>query len=206
MDNKHVQSDQIQRAIDVFRGHGGTLRTKDAISEGIHPRTLYQMRDQRLLVTISRGVYRLASADPISDPDLLTVAARVPQGVICLISALALHEITTQIPHAVDIALPPGAWTPELQHPPIRIFRFSGRSMTDGIENRPIDRFQLQVFCAEKTLADCFKFRNKIGLDVAIEALRLYRNRQRINVSELFRYAEINRVARIMRPYLESLT
>ena len=192
--------------MDVFRRHGGTLRTGDAIRQGIHPRTLYAMRDQGLLNTISRGVYRLASTAPIADPDLLAVAARVPQGVLCLVSALAVHEITTQIPHAVDIALPPGAWAPDLKHPPIRIFRFSGRSMTEGIESRSFDQFQLQVFCAEKTLADCFKFRNKIGLDIAIEALRLYRERRRANIAKILEYADIDRVANVMRPYLEFMT
>lgn len=195
----------VERAKRVFRRRGGALRTREALARGIHPRTLYAMRDRGLLERVSRGVYRLAEAEPPDDPDLLTVAARAPQGVVCLVSALALHGMTTQIPHAVDIALPPGKWAPVLDHPPIRVFRFSGKAMTEGIEERRSDRVPIRVFGPEKTLADCFKFRNKIGLDIAVEALRLYRRERRADIPAVMRYAEIDRVANVMRPYLEAM-
>lgn len=180
------------------------MRTRDALASGIHPRTLYAMRDRGLLERVSRGVYRLSDADPLSDPDLLAIAARVPTGVICLTSALAFHELTTQIPHEVDIALPGGAWTPKISYPPIRIYRFGGRSMTEGIENWVEDGITISVFSPEKTLADCFKFRNKIGLDIATEALRMYRAQRKQNLPVVMRYAEVDRVANVMRPYLEA--
>lgn len=200
-----TSSSTFSRAIRTFKRHGGTMRTSEAIDKGVHPRTLYAMREAGHLEQISRGVYRLTDAEPVSDPDLLTVAARIPKGVICLISALALHELTTQIPHEVDIALPPGSWTSTLSHPPIRIFRFGGRSMTEGIETRNAGGVELRVFGPEKTIADCFKFRNKIGLDVAVEALRTYTRRRSADVNAIMRYAEIDRVATVMRPYLEAV-
>lgn len=202
---RNVPENPFERAQAVFRRHGGTMRTGEAIAEGIHPRTLYAMRDRGLLERVSRGVYRLADAEPVGDPDLLTVAARAPDAVVCLISALALHGMTTQIPHAVDIALPPGKWAPVLDHPPIRVYRFSGKSMTEGIEEHTSEGVTIRVYCAEKTLADCFKFRNKIGLDVAVEALRMYRRERRANIPDIMRYAEIDRVTRVMRPYLEAV-
>lgn len=192
------------RAIDIFRRRGGTLRTRDAIEAGIHPRTLYDLRDEGEIEQVSRGVYRLADLDTDTDPDLLAVAARIPRGVICLTSALSLHELTTQIPHEVDVALLPGAWTPTIEHPPIRVFRFSEASMRTGVESRKVDGITMRLFNAEKSIADCFKYRNKIGQDIAVEALRMYRARRKQNLSALMRYAKINRVDSVMRPYIEA--
>ena len=196
-----------ENAIQIFRERGGTLRTRDALKAGIHPRTLYALRDSGRLERLARGLYRLADAEPSVNPDLLTVAARVPKGVICLVSALAFHQITTQIPHAVDIALPKGAWTPRLKHPPLRTYRFGGKAMTEGIETHDVSHVKVPIYSEEKTLTDCFKFRNKIGLDIALEALRMYwrRPQRRVNIAAITRFAEINRVASVMRPYIESL-
>jgi len=195
----------FERARSVFQRHGGVMRTREALARGIHPRTLYAMRDQGLLERVSRGVYRLADEEPLADPDLFAVAARAPEGVVCLISALALHGITTQIPHAVDIALPPGKWAPVIDHPPIRVYRFSGDALTEGVQEHERDGVTIRVYSPEKTLADCFKFRNKIGLDVAVEALRMYRRERRTDIQAIMRYAEIDRVSKVMRPYLEAV-
>lgn len=192
------------RAIDVFRRRGGVLRTRDAIAAGVHPRTLYELRDAGVIEAISRGVHRLAEAEWSVDPDLLAVAARVPRAVICLASALVLHELTTQIPRTVDIALPPGGSSPRFRNPPIRVHRFSGASMTEGVASRVADGVTIRFFNAEKTIADCFKFRNRIGGDVALEALRLYRSRRKQDLPALMRYAKIDRVDAVMRPYLEA--
>jgi len=189
----------------VFRRQGGALRTADALRAGIHPRTLYAMRDAGLIERLSRGLYRLVGLPELGNPDLVTVSLRVRGSVVCLISALAFHEITTQIPHAVDIALPRGVRKPKLDYPPIRVFRFAAQAMGAGITTHQIDRTQVRVYSVEKTLADCFKYRNKIGLDTAVEALRLYRERKRLNLDALARYAAIDRVQRVMRPYLEAV-
>ncbi len=199
------QGSPQERAVAIFNKHGGILRTSQALRAGIHPATLYTMRDSGVLEVVSRGVYRLADSPPLGSPDLVTVATRVPAGVICLISALAFHEITTQIPHEVHVALARGAEQPRLQFPPIKTYRFSGSAFTQGVEIYRLDGVDVHIYCPEKTLADCFKFRTKVGLETALEALRLYRERSSVRVDDLIRYARICRVDKIMRPYLEAL-
>ncbi|MBN1459789.1 MAG: type IV toxin-antitoxin system AbiEi family antitoxin domain-containing protein [Armatimonadetes bacterium] len=200
-----MQGDRIDSAAEVFREHGGLLRTAEALRSGIHPRTLYAMRDSGLLERVSRGVYRLASSPPLSNPDLVAVATRVPKGVVCLISALSFHELTTQIPHQVHVALPSGANEPRLEHPPITTYRFGGDSFTAGVETHDVDGVRVHIYGPEKTLADCFKFRSRIGLDTAVEALHSYREGGRIRVDELIHYAAVCRVKNLMRPYLEAI-
>jgi len=198
-------SSRFEKARGAFLKHGGILRTAQALGEGIHPETLYSMRDSGELEVISRGVYRLADAASLGNPDLVVVASRVPNGVVCLISALAFHELTTQIPHEIHVALPPGVHRPRLVQPPIRTYRFSGESFTAGVESHKIDAVPVRIYSPEKTLADCFKFRNRIGLDTAVEAIRLYRERRSVKMENLIHYASICRVKRIIRPYLEAL-
>lgn len=195
----------LGRAKRLIEAHGGRIRTGEALRAGIHPRTLYRLRDEGVLESVSRGVYRLADAPPLSNPDLVTVALRTPRAVVCLVSALAFHEITTQIPRAVAIALPQGAETPRIEHPPVSVHRFSGRSLAAGIETHKIDGVPVRIYGIEKTLADCFKFRNKLGMDVVLEALKLYKSRQPFRIDLLLKHARICRVERVMRPYLETL-
>ena len=198
-------SPAINKAITIFQQQGGTLRTKKALKLGIHPRTLYSMRDSGLVEPLSRGLYSLTDWPLSSDPDLTTVALKIPQAVICLVSALAFHELTTQIPDAVDIAIHHKARPPTLDYPPIRVFWFSGRAFDEGIETHTIDGTPVRVYGPAKTIADIFKYRNRIGLDIALEALKLYRQRRDFNVKELLHYARICRVSQLIRPYLEIL-
>ena len=202
---KHDANSRFTRAATIFENHGGILRTAQALKAGIHPKTLYAMRDSGVLERISRGVFRLSDSPPLSNPDLVTVAARVPSGVICLISALSFHEITTQIPHDVHVALPRGAEEPRLDYPPIRTYRFTGEAFTSGVDAYDLDGVSISIYSPEKTLADCFKFRNKVGLDTVVEAIRFYRERRSIKVDDLMRYAKICRVNRVIRPYLEAI-
>lgn len=181
------------------------MRTSEAIRLGIHPRTLYAMRDAGELERLSRGLYRLAEMPPLGNPDLATVALRVPKGVVCLISALAFHDLTTQIPHFIYLALLRGTEAPRMDYPPLRLFWFSPKPFAEGIETHKIDSASVRVYSAEKTLADCFKYRNKIGLDVALEAIRLYFERKPVKVDELMHYAAVCRVRKVMRPYVETL-
>lgn len=204
-ESTHLTGSRFDRAIIVFKEHGGIMRTAYALRQGIHPSTLYRMRDSGMLETVSRGVYRLADGKQLSNPDLVTVAARIPEGVICLISALAFHQLTTQIPHVVHIALQRGATEPYLEFPPIKTYRFSGEAFTAGIEIHQLDGVRMRVYSPEKTLADCFKFRQKIGLETVVEAVRFYRERKRIAVDEIMRYAVICRVQTIIRPYLQAI-
>ncbi|GMQ84282.1 MAG: type IV toxin-antitoxin system AbiEi family antitoxin domain-containing protein [Gammaproteobacteria bacterium] len=192
-------------AKQVFRRHGGVMRTSEAIRFGIHPRTLYAMRDAGVLECLSRGLYRIAELPPLGNPDLVAVALKVPAGVVCLISALAYHELTTQIPHEVYLALPRGAEPPRLDHPPIRTFWFTGKAFTEGVDTHKVDGVPVRIYGEEKTLADCFKYRNKIGLGTAVEALKRYVNSRRVQVDKLMAYARICRVEKVIRPYLEAL-
>lgn len=195
----------IAKARQLFRQRGGVLRTQEALAAGVHPRTLYAMHRTGELERLARGLYRLAELPPPTDPDLATVAKRVPQGVICLISALAYHGLTTQIPHIVDLALPRTARRPALNYPPLRVFRFSGQAFEAGIETQVMDGVAVRIYSPEKTLADCVKFRNQIGLDVALEALRAYRARRDARLEKVLEYARICRVEKLVRPVLEAL-
>ena len=203
--NTKNRGSRFDRAVGIITEHGGILRTAQALRAGIHPVTLYAMRDSGALEVVSRGVYRLANIEPLDNPDLVTVATRVSGGVVCLISALAFHELTTQIPHAVHVALPRGAEEPRLDHPPIKTYRFTGEAFTEGVEAHELDGVSVRIYSSEKTLADCFKFRNRVGLDTVVEAVRFYRERRSIKVDDLMHYAGICRVKKIIRPYLEAI-
>ena len=189
----------------LFRDHGGTLHTAEALRLGVHPRTLYAMRDSGILEQISRGLFRLAEMPPLGNPDLVTVALKIRKGVICLISALAFHELTTQVPHEVYVAVKQGSEPPRLPYPPVRLFWFSGDAFTEGVQIHKVGGVPLRVYSPEKTVADCFKHRNKIGLEVALEALKTYRRRKSFNVDKLLRCARVCRVEKVMSPYLEAL-
>ena len=202
---KNRQGSRFDKAVAVFKQQGGILRTAQALRAGIHPSTLYAMRDFGTLEVVSRGVFRLVGSEPLGNPDLVTVATRVPSGVVCLISALAFHEITTQIPHEVHVALQRGAKLPRLEYPPIKIYWFKDQAFTAGVETHKLDGVDIRIYSPEKTLADCFKFRNKVGLDTAVEAVRFYRERRSVNVDALMRYAAMCRVEKVMRPYLEAI-
>jgi predicted transcriptional regulator of viral defense system len=200
-----MTNNAIDRATKIFQDHSGILRTHQAIRLGIAPRTLYKMRDTGLILRESRGLYRLVDVDSGSNTDLIQVALRVPKGVICLISALSFHNLSTQIPHQVYVALPIDAEKPRLEYPPLRIFWLSQKTYSAGIENKELDGISVHIYGIEKTIADCFKFRNKIGLDVALEALKDYRKREYFNIGTLLHYARIDRVERIIKPYLEAV-
>ena len=195
----------IEKAKKIFRDRGGMLKTGEALRAGIHPRILYEMERAQILEKLNRGLYRLTDLPALGNPDLVTIALKVPSGVICLISALAYHEITTQVPHEVYVALKRGMEAPRLGHPPLRIFWFSGQAFTLGIESHKIDGVSVRIYSPEKTIADCFKYRNKIGLDTAIEALKLYREKRRFKANDLMKFARVCRVDKVMRPYLEAL-
>jgi predicted transcriptional regulator of viral defense system len=194
----------VSRATAVFRRAGGILHTNEAKAAGIHPRTLAALVDDGAVLKLDRGVYQLADSAP-AEPDLTIVARKVPQAVLCLVSALAHHRLTTQIPHAVDLAVPRGFKDRKLEHPPVRFYRFGDASLSAGVERIKVAGRELRVYSAAKTVADCFKFRNKIGKDIAIEALRTYLRRKDARVKDLTHFARINRVQAVMAPYVDVL-
>ena len=190
--------------MEIFKKHGGQLRMSEAIEHGITRYMLYSLRDKGIIEQVSGGVYRLTELPPISNPDLVTVSLRFPNAVLCLISALSYHNITTQIPHVISVAVPRESRIPKLAYPPVQAHRFSNEAYNSGIGKHVIDGVSVKIYTPEKTLADCFKFRNKLGMDVVIEALRFYKSRQKFNLEELLKYGKVCRVNKIMMPYLEA--
>ena len=193
-----------QTPAEIFHQHGGQLRMSEAIRYGISRYMLYKMRDDGQLEQISRGIYRLLDMPPISNPDLVTVSLRYPNAVICLISALSYHGITTQIPHVVSVAISREARIPKLDSPPIQAYKFSKDAFQAGIETHLVDGVPVRIYCPEKTLADCFKYRNKLGMDVVLEALKLYKSQMKFQLDKLIKYARVCRVEKVMQPYLEA--
>ena len=201
----YTSDKKIEEAKHIFVKQGGILRTSEAIKHGIHPRTLYYMRDHNHLDVLCRGTYRLSDLEPITNMDLITVATKVESGVICLISALSYHEITTEIPHEIYMAISRQTFYPKLKHPPIRFFRFSENAFSAGIEIHVMNGVNVKIYSAEKTIADCFKYRNKLGLDVVLEALKLWRKNKNAQIDKLMEYANICRVHNIIKPYVEAI-
>lgn len=195
----------FEQAIKVFRAHKGVMRTKEALAAGIHRRTLYAMKKEREVVMLSRGVFRLADLPPLENPDIATVAKRIPQGVVCLISALALHKLTTQIPHEVHLAIERGRASSRIDYPPVKFYRFGKAAYKAGLEVHTIDGVPVKVYSPEKTLADCFKYRNRIGINIFQEALKAYRQHRKPNFDKLLEYAKVCRVERNIRPHLEAI-
>ena len=157
------------------------------------------------LNVLDGGLYRLSNAPHLTNPDWVAVAMRAPNAVVCLISALALHGMTTQVPHSIDLAIPSHGQIAKVDALPIRVFWYSEPAFSAGVELVRIDEVSIRIYSAAKTVADCFKYRNKIGLDIAVEALRRFRERKKKpDFRELVLYARICRVERIMRPYLEA--
>ena len=181
------------------------LRSRDLARHGISRTALARMQARGEIERLGRGLYALPGASGTLHQSLVEVAKRVPKAVACLLTALRFHELTTQAPFEVWIALPRGAWRPKLEYPQLRVLRFSGASLTEGIEIHVIQGVPIKVFNPAKTVADCFKYRNKFGLDMALEALRECWREKKATMDELNRYAEVCRVRNVMRPYLEAL-
>ncbi len=174
-------------------------------SIGIPREYLRRLMEDGSIKRIGRGLYSLVDADITESHDIAEVAKAIPRGVICLISALQYYELTTQIAYQVWIAIDPKARLPKKPATPIKVVRFSGVALTSGIEEKRIEKVPVKIYCPAKTVADCFKYRNKVGLDVALEALRDCWKQRLCSMDELWRYAKICRVSNVMRPYLESL-
>jgi len=189
----------------IFSDHNGILRASTAMELGVPQHVIYKMVVEGELVREAQGIYRLKDSEPLGNPDLVQISLRVPRAVICLISALYFHELTTQIPHQVHFALPRDVKTPKIKYPPIRAFHFSEDSYKGGIEEHSLDGVPVKIYSKEKTVADCFKFREKIGLSIALEALKDYLSRPRPDIQQVMKYAKVNRVGTVMHPYLESL-
>lgn len=194
---------RTQQILDLAE-QKGLVRASDVEELGLSRNYLYTLCRDGILQKIARGLYALPNAMDTEHIDIVEIAKRVPRAVVCLVSALNFHEITTQLPHKIWIAVPRGSWQPKVEYPPINLSYMSGDAYTFGIENHVIENVDVKVYSPAKTVADCFKFRNKVGLDVAIEALRETWRYRKATVDELLQAARICKVERVMRPYMEA--
>jgi len=197
-------SQQAEQILELAR-YKGILRTRDVDNAGASRALLASLTNDGRLLKLGRGLYTLPDRSASEYESFAEVTTRSESGVLCLLSALRFHDLTTQQSSDVWLAIPHKARAPRIDYPPLRIIRMSGPAMTEGVDVANIGGAQVRVFGVAKTVADCFKFRNKIGLDVALEALREAWNGKRATMDELWRYAEICRVANVMRPYLEAV-
>ena len=193
---------------DVFRlvKKAGILRPRDLQSHGIPRLYLRMAADKGLVMQVGRGLYVARGSRPTQHHSVAQASKRVPHGVVCLLSALRFHDLTTQSPFQVWLAISDKARLPKIDNPPLRIVRSSQKTLAYGVQEHRIEGVNVRIFSPAKTVADCFRYRNKIGLDVALEALRECRRKRRATSDELWQAAKVCRVANVMRPYLESLS
>jgi predicted transcriptional regulator of viral defense system len=196
-----TDTDQILR----LARHQGLVRAADLRAAGLSSQLLLKLYQAGRLQRVARGVYSVPSHMPSEHRSLAQAAVRVPKGVVCLLSALQWHQLGTQLPHEVWLAVPPGTASPKQGHPPLRLVRFSGASHAEGVEVVRVEGVEVHVYGVAKTLCDCFKLRNKVGLDVALEALKQAWRERRFAMDELFHFARVDRVEKVMRPYVEAL-
>ncbi len=201
MSSEHSQA---TRALDLLKA-SGMLRLKDFMTCGIGPETLARLVRGQQVKRPARGLYQLADAPVEARHALAEAAVLVPKGVICLLSALQFHDLTLRMPSAVWMAIDRTTWRPTLAYPPIRFVRFGGPALTEGVERHPIETIEVPVYNPAKTIVDCFRYRNKIGLDLALEGLREGLRRRCCTPDQLWRYAQTARVWSVMRPYVEAL-
>jgi len=200
-----MKPDAAKKVLTLLKKEG-VLRPRDLDAYQIPRRYLSRLHQRGLLVRSARGLYTAANAELSEKQTIVEVSKRIPTGTICLLSALSIHEMTTQAPFEVWIAIGGKARLPQVKDLPVRIVRFSGESLTGGIDHHIMDGVKVPVYSPAKTVADCFKYRNKIGLDVAIEALKEGQRDKKFNMNDMWKYSKICRVQNVMRPYLESLS
>lgn len=194
-----------QSPVMLLAAERPTFRASDAVKRGTPRITLTRLVQQGELVRVARGVYTSTKRKSTELDGLLEVAAQSQQGVFCLLTALRFHRLTTQSPFEVWLAIPNKARIPKIDYPPVHIVWYSGQALSDGVETHFVEGQPIRVYSVAKTVADCFKYRNKIGIDVALEALQDAWKKKRVTLTELYHYGKICRVEKIMRPYLESL-
>lgn len=196
---------QADKLMEYFQNSGGTVRFSGIIKAGFHTDSLKSLEKKGKVKKLARGLYSLAGISHDTYPDFTSAAQQVPNGVFCLISALSYYEVTDEIPHHVDMAIKQGARANNIKYPPVKFYRFAPIAWKAGIEEVEIDGIKIKIYSLSKTIADCFKFRNKIGIDVARNALKIAINEKKVKPLEVFRYAKICRVVNIVKPILEAI-
>lgn len=196
---------RTQKLINFFQSHGGAARFSIILKAGFHPDSLIALEKEGKVEKIARGLYRLTNYVPGSHPDLVIVSLQAFRGVICLLSALSFYEATSEIPKYVDIAIPQGTHANRIKYPPVRFYRFAPKAWEAGIEKHEIEGHQIKVYSLAKTIADCFKFRNRIGADVVRDAAKLAVMEKGTKPKEIMHYAKICRVDSVIKPILEAI-
>jgi predicted transcriptional regulator of viral defense system len=202
---KKMKIDRFQVYREIFKKNNTILRRFEAIKLGVPEYIIYDMTKNGDLIKEARGLYRLTESEPLGNPDFVQVSLLVPKGVVSLISALYFYRLTTQIPHQVYITLARGTDHPKIGYPPLKVFFRSTKHYNAGIEEHIIDGVAVKIYNKEKTVTDCFKYRQQIGKDIALEALKDYMRQSSPDINLLIEYAKVNRVEKILRPYIETL-
>ncbi|MCJ7813863.1 MAG: type IV toxin-antitoxin system AbiEi family antitoxin domain-containing protein [Candidatus Atribacteria bacterium] len=198
-------STKEKKFIEFLKKRGGMVSYKEIIKAGFNKAFLRNNLDSGQIQKVDRALYRLSDDFTLSNPDLVAVSIKVSKGVVCLLSALAFYEVTSEIPQYVNIAIPRGAWANKINYPPVKFYHFASKAWKAGIEKFEIEGFQIKIYSLAKTIADCFKFRNKIGMNIAREALKIAITEKGVQPKEIMQYAEICRVDNIIKPILEAM-
>lgn len=196
---------RTQELINFFQSHGGVARFSVILKAGFHPDSLIALEKERKVEKIARGLYRVTNYTHGSHPDLVIASLQASKGVICLLSALSFYEATSEIPKCVALAIPQGTHANRIKYPPVKFYRFVPKAWKAGIEEHEIEGYKIKIYSLAKTIADCFKFRNKIGVDVARDALKVAVTEKGIKPKEIMQYAKICRVNNIIKPILETM-
>ncbi len=196
---------KVEMIYKVFRKYGCFARTRDILAVGIHRRDIKRIRDKGRIIRVKRGFYRLSEIPVISNQGFIDLACAVPEGVICLLSALSYHELTTFNPSIISMALCRGTRRPKIEYPPVQFYHFSTKQFEAGIDEIEIKGHRVRIYSPEKTICDCFRYRNKLGLDIAKEGLSEYLKRKDRNLEKLLEYAEICRVKRLLETWINAM-
>jgi len=198
-------SKKHEKIIKIFKIHNGYARSKDILAEGIHPRDIKSILDRGMVIKVKNGLYRLSDTPVISNQSFIDIACAVSEGVICLLSALSYYELTTFNPSIISVAIHRKSWRPKIEYPPVEFYYFSKKQFEAGIDEIKIADHKISIYCIEKTICDCFRYRNKLGLDIAKEGLSEYLKRKDRNLERLLEYAEICRVKSLLRIWISAM-
>lgn len=196
---------QDKKMRKVFGKRNDFAATRDLLAAGIHPRDIKRMRDEGRIVRLTKGLYRLGDIPLVSNQGFIDLAHAVPQGVICLLSALSYYELTTFNPSIISMAICRGTWEPTIEYPPVEFYRFSKEQFEAGIDEIKIGNNTVRMYCPEKTICDSFRYRGKLGLDTAKEGLSEYLKSRDRNLEKLLEYAEICRVRSLLKTWLDAM-
>lgn len=194
-----------ERMYEVFKTHKGFARTKDILAAGVHTRNIKRAREKGQVIQVKRGFYRLAEIPLISNQGFVDLARAVPEGVICLLSALAYYELTTFNPSVIAMAICRGSRKPKIEYPPVEFYHFSKKQFEAGINKIKIKSHEIRIYGPEKTICDCFRYRNKLGIDITKEGLSEYLKRKDRSLEKLFEYAEICRIKPLLQTWLNAM-